>query len=345
MTFSRQMAEWAYFPDAIRQNRPITNPAELFRCRSVTELLLACDADRREIGDSGSDYGYFSAFCESLPLLRGNATAGSVLCLLQHAFPEAPELSFENRNAFWKYACKQLQSNPGKGGAFLPQGTFWCLYGAEELPIRNPAPNLLPVLHAGTLLPETGMSLSAWEAETERILAAFASAGCRKILFPLSPEYRFVRPDPHHAALAIEKNRRTPEERALLRTQLFRQLCLACGARNWLLIPDFRCSAPEAVGLLSCFLRTGELPELCWSAADASTRNLLLQFSLHTTGTILRPVLLHSDAPEKNAFSEMQNRTAAKYPAGRICIASGYGLPDFAQSGECESLKQPGETL
>ncbi len=328
MTFSRQMAEWACFPDAIRQNRPITNPAELFRCRSVTELLLACDADRREIGDNGSDYGYFSAFCEALPCLAGNATAESVLHLLRFAFPESPEVSFENRTVFWTYATGKLMEHPCRGGDVLPPGTRYCLCRAEETPATLPK-TLLPVLSAESLLPEGRMLPEKWEKETERVLSAFSAAGCEKILFPLSAEYRFVRPDPYHVALTLQKERRTPEEQSLLITQLFRRMCIACKAHNWLLIPDFRCGSQEAVGLLSCFLRTGELPSLCWSTGDVSTRSQLLQFSLHTPEVSLRPVLLRSDAPEETAFSAMQAQVAAQYPAGRTCVSTGYGFPFF----------------
>ncbi len=233
------------------------HPADLFDLHDppLLRLLRACGTPEAILCDA-SDYDRFLALAQAMSLCEGHPLRELLQGILQDATGLSAPLCPHTAPAYWE-AWLEKHWYGREVTAAVPDICPHC---------RPACPTVLP-LAAVTVLPDP-MTVAQSLPQTAD-LAAFAStltastAADGYAALHLSTDYAFFRPDPHHAALALQaavSGRASVADRHLLTTQAIRILGEQMSQRGGTLLlcggaPD------EVVSLLAYLAAARRLPE------------------------------------------------------------------------------------
>ncbi|MBQ9802289.1 MAG: glucuronate isomerase [Clostridia bacterium] len=288
--------------EKILAGRAFDNLAEIwFPDLRKHRALRALGLPECEITGNSSDYDKLCAFLSVLPQLGGTTlyddARADLLALGCTLTPNA-----ENASAIWqettRYLCEHRVS-PADVCAekrttfvdFLPQ-TAWEIHRLPSAAVPVMSCDALADLCGAafatcidTVSKNSGIRIESMADLEQALLVALDVAfagGCRAVSVDLSDLFRFVRPDPYHADLALKRalagdaGKLTEEELLLFRAQLLRTLGGALVRRGGRLLLSFSRQtdtvytpfSPKAVKeLLSDLDARGALVPTCLSLA------------------------------------------------------------------------------
>ena len=228
----------------------------------LQRLLRAAGAEEACVTGDASDFDKFYALAKAMPLCHGNALAEELQRVLEEATgiraPLCPHTAALHWRAFVKvtWPAGELEAIPQD----LPTPCPLC---APSEPWRIPAS---AVTHLPNPREIPAPDPAAW---TEAMEAVLAAAGPYPAV-SLPAEYAFVRPNPYHATLALQKEGElSPRERDLLLTQALRVWGMAALRADTPLL--LRGGRAEAVTALLTSLRGARaLPSLVWIPNEPS---------------------------------------------------------------------------
>ncbi len=240
-------------------SRNITDQLFLDRAR-VACLLRACGTSEN-ILRSGSDYDWFSALAEAMPLCVGHGYAAFLERMAQDSTGLHIPLCPHSAPRFWRTWSDHHWRGKKQFGSYEPISP--CPYCTPVEPnrlsvavvARLPDPLTLP---ASENLPD----LSAFERRLSDALPARMGSA----LLTLPDRVDFVRPDPYHASLALQAvsaHAAGEGERAMLLAQSLRILGeKACERGSALFLVGGR--TETVLGMLDYLQGVARLPTTVW---------------------------------------------------------------------------------
>ena len=236
------------------------NPTHLIglsRDASLIRLLRACGTQEAVL-KGASDYDGFFALAEAMPLCIGHPLRETVNRTLQEAVGEAVSLCPHTAREIWKMWTDIHWYGREAVSASVPLVCPWC---AEARPVELKAEAL-------TRLPDPAAVRVGNMEEWSRALEASLTAG-EYPLFSLSDTFEFVRPNPYHANLAVNKaavgDTLSDGERHLLIVQAMRVWGQFITRTQWKGVFLLRGGHPNAVVALLDYLdQARTLPRLIW---------------------------------------------------------------------------------
>ncbi len=247
------------------------NPAELLglgRDAKWMRCLRAAGTDEAVMAGRASDYEAFSALAAAMPLYRGHPLADEVNGTLSAETGVPAPLCPHTVRVHWDawVALHWYGRNPS-GGLVPP---LICPHCRAVVPTRLRREEVA-VSPDPCRLTEPTNDLAAWSA---RVCASIPTDG-RRLLIHLPPDYRFTRPDPYHAGLAVravaahtaDAQTATEAERHLLYTQALRVLGGALRETDGQIV---LCggTADEVLRLVRYLSDAKCLPRLVWLSDD-----------------------------------------------------------------------------
>jgi hypothetical protein len=252
---------------------PYRNPVHLVgidRTPALVRLLRACGTEETCITGRASDYEKFAALAVVMPLCEGHPETERVQDLLTQATGLTAPLCPHTVGAYWE--------------AWVTR--HW--YGESDAPSDLPAvcphctpPSPLTLHKSECIQPSDPSAIQASDLLSwSRVWENYCTADDRPLLLPLPEDYVFVRPDPYHAGLAVQKaaggEALTVKERDLLVTQALRVWGLALrkkpeGKNSRDKIPPviLEGGTPEALVPLLMYLQLSDaLPYTIWIPHD-----------------------------------------------------------------------------
>ncbi len=242
------------------------NPAELLglgRDGQWVGFLCAAGAEASVVAGKASDYDAFLSLAAAMPLYEGHPLVDEVNHRLCAETGIMAPLCPHTARAHWDaWVGRHWYRAARDGVPSLPQRCPHCSAGTPAWLGRAE----IAVLSEPCTLAEPADDLAAW---SERLRSSIPTDG-RQPLVELPPSYRFARPDPYHAGLAVRamaEHRGSEAERHLLDTQAFRVLggalremgrrLVVCGGR-----------AEEVLALIRYLADVRCLPRLVWLCDD-----------------------------------------------------------------------------
>ena len=246
-------------------NRPPRNPAHLLglgTAPALCRLLRACGTDEACITGGASDYDKFLALAAAMPLCEGHLLRDEVNAGLTAATGITAPLCPHTARLHWDAWVESYLYGSAGAKAVLPAVCPDC---APAVPTVLRALDLLHLPHPATV---KAPDLTAWTEILESHLPLETDGIA---LLTLPADYRFLRPNPYHAGLAVGKVYRgeelTPAEGDLLLTQALRVWGLASVGRGVTLL--LRDGSPDAVTALLAYLQASKaLPSAVWIPTD-----------------------------------------------------------------------------
>ena len=249
------------------------NPAHLVgleRSQALARLLRACGAGESCITGKASDYERFAALAAALPLCKGHPEATRVQELLTREIGLTAPLCPHTAHAYWQTWVDRYWLEREGALPTLPDRCPLCVSCA---PTAWKNPSLLP-----DPMTASASNLDDW---SEALRLAWTEAGEHpRVVLP--EDYDFVRPNPYHANLAIEKlyagEALTVRERDLLWTQALRVWGLLSlrDSEQGRKIPILLGGSPSAVTSLLAYLSaSGMLSSLVWIPRDPAHAGLV----------------------------------------------------------------------
>lgn len=245
------------------------NPAHLVGLAHrpiLARLLRACGVEESCITGGASDSERFLALAAVIPLWDGHPEAERVQTLLTQATGLSVPLCPHTAGAYW--------------AAWVTR--HW--YGESVSPVELPSicPRCAPkspltVRRSSCIQLPDPVSIQAPDLQGwSRTLETLIPADGRPVILSLPEDYTFVRPDPYHAQLAVQKAASgedlTGEERCLLMAQTLRVFGLALQKRLQDQTPRHEIppvilegGTPEGVVPLLRYLQASKaLPPMVW---------------------------------------------------------------------------------
>lgn len=280
------------------------NPAHLLSLdgEPAARLLRACGTDESVVRN-GSDYDRFAALAAVIPLCAGHALATALQADLQAATGLDLPLCSHTAPAFWRrwtdlYWYGQEKSEPA------PTPCTECTPAAPVRLIDADVTRLPDPAAVAAVCPRADLA-----AFTDRIEAALPTVGYAALRLP--SDYVFVRPDPYHAARAMQ-NIAEGEAfyRDLLTSQALRTWGEIASARDVTLL--LMGGPPDAILALLAYLSDcNRLPRAVWLPDEpAHAARVSGLYASVGTGYIL------SSDNER----EVQDAYAAVAPIGRATV-------------------------
>lgn len=295
------------------------NPAHLLGIGAdpaVTRLLRACGVEEACITGIASDYNAFMALAFALPLCEGHPLREDVNTKLAEATGLAAPLCSHTAKRHWDAWVETCLMGGGRAEYSSP----------TVCPLCAPVSPVLRRTHEFISLPDpTAVSqpdLASWSGALEAVLSAHRSA-----LFHLSDGYKFTRPNPYHANLAVEKVFRgealTRSEEDLLVTQALRVWGIILSERGGKHEPNLILQGgdpDEVISLLNYLDTSRALPSIVWIPNEP--RQACAVSGLYRrvgTGYAL------SDADTIEVAEEKKRIYASVAPIGRAMVIVGEG--------------------
>ncbi len=288
---------------------------EMIGRESLVRLLRLCGAQACETADTASDYEVFRAFCRSAEYLSGHPLLARARAILKQCFSIDEPISPETCDAIWKSTADALLQAP-----------ISIDLDAVELNTETCIPQLreenrisLASAFPATLLARTRSgSFDAWMREIGSVLTDARARGCTRVFFGLPAPYTDRKPDIYHVDQVLHQARRQKPDLDLLYAQLMRTLAKHARELGMELILRVECGAEDAIALLDRVERDVGLPPLVWSAADADTRDALIEWSSKQHDRAVTAALIERDYPTADALDESVSVWATVYPVGRL---------------------------
>ncbi len=302
--------------------------------RPLGRLLTACGIDERALCGTASDYDAFLALAAALPLCHDHPVADSVQQMLgsltgMHA-PLCPHTARAFWDAFTDLYWYQREISPETRLALsaetcphcsVPTPSVWDgeeVYHLPAIDFSGNDPRAVPPADSRS----PAENLSAWGETCLKELPA--DAAC-PILVTLPDDYRFFRPDPYHAALALcslgSTDRSSAADRHLLLAQALRTVGGVLRDRHTPLF--LRGGSASAVCDLIAYLHAADrLPETVWFPLDVTAAASVVGRYPHVSVGVLQN---SSDTP--NTMREKMALYAAIAPMGRAVLLKESNTP------------------
>ena len=252
---------------------PYRNPAHLVGLThrpALDRLLRACGVEESCITGGASDYEHFLTMATVMPLWEGHPEAERVQTLLTQATGLNAPLCPHTAGVYWAAWVTRHWYGETATPTALPSV---CPHCVPRSPLTVERSSCIQLPNPTAI---QAPDLQGWS----RTLEALIPADGPPVILSLPEDYTFVRPDPYHAQLAVQRaasgEALTADERRLLAAQALRVLGLALQKRLRGQAPGYEIppvilegGAPEAVVPLLGYLHaTKALPPMAWIPHD-----------------------------------------------------------------------------
>ena len=319
----RFSVDYGTLPASFCRAATITNPAELLRSPEVYRLLRLCGLPSRECSAESSDYELFRSLCRALPLLTGHPVREDLCALWRELFPNIPLPSPEACDEIWRTASAHLLACGMTADHLLKTASCACLASGSTLD-RLPS-GVTPMLDGGDLLHTQANTLADWQREIACAVEKTHKRGGDTVRVCLPRHYHFEAPDRYHVEQALQRGRSTSQQKALLLSQLVRELCGICRAASMRLLVEVDCDAREAAALLEYAERTVGLPTLFWGSHPKNA-DAMLDFQARERASETAWCWRTRELPSRQELLAELDAAAARYPSGRLQIITGTHL-------------------
>lgn len=285
---------------------PITNIAELLRCKSTTAVLRMCGAKDEEIAENASDYDYFCALCRAIPLLAGHPLGNRFFHMITSMnlsvsgdaidpdflwLQSILYLSDQNKeirewDQQFQYACNKVQYSCSKQSikAFADTSN-WVQTEAENW--------------------------DGWEMELKKL---WNQASDRSDIFLFALPIQSDQLSVYHVNAALS----TCKSSSVLSAQLLRFLCDLCRInRKTLLIQVTPHNATELLQKLQQFKKSIGLPDLIFSVETDKDLCALLPFVSQPHDA---SVVMGMTYDKNENLSIPLSKLAVQYPIGKLFL-------------------------
>lgn len=294
-----------------------SNVTELMLGDKVEQLLKLCIDGHSEKGRKDSDYDRFLRFCRLVPLFAGHPLQNSAAQYLKRYFDTELAIIPENAEKLWRLTAEQLLLSDVDIASFSIVDQADGGFSLPPLSDGDPYTSFLVLLLAQT----QAQSWHEWREELQSTLDAILASDPLRILRIDLDDVGCAaqRPSLYHVEQALQKKKRTNNDRAILTAQLVRFVCeyaQATAARLTVFL-----HTPRAVELLAYCHKTVGLPPLLCTVCDCRVQDALIKL-IQEADAPIRLALDYDAYASHTEFAHAAKALAKKFPLGCLTVLS-----------------------